>query len=181
MSKRIGIYPGSFDPITLGHMDILRQSLSIADEVIVAIGTHAGKVAMFSFEERADMITNILADLGSNAIERINVISFDNLAVDSARAANADFMIRGLRDGTDLDYEMQLAGMNGAMAPDIGTIYLPASPAVRPITATLVRQIATLGGDVSKFVPQYVEKLLTKKFNLFWRTLCNSSGISLWP
>ncbi len=165
MSKRIGIYPGSFDPITLGHMDILKQSLSIADEVVVAIGTHAGKAAMFSFDERVEMVDNVLSDLGEGMKERVKVVSFDNLAVVAARSAGAGFMIRGLRDGTDLDYEMQLAGMNGAMAPEIGTVYLPASPSVRPITATLVRQIATLGGDVSKFVPQYVEKMLRNKFS----------------
>ncbi len=165
MSKRIGLYPGSFDPITLGHMDILLQSLSVADEVVVAIGTHSGKQAMFSFEERVEMINQSLGELSDDASERVRVVSFDNLAVDAAREVSANFMIRGLRDGTDLDYEMQLAGMNGAMAPEIRTIYLPASPLVRPITATLVRQIARMGGDVSKFVPSHVETMLKQKFN----------------
>ncbi len=165
MSKRIGLYPGSFDPITLGHLDILQQSLSIADEVVVAIGTHAGKQAMFSFDERVEMINQTLGKLGDDAPHRVRVVSFDGLAVDAAREANANFMIRGLRDGTDLDYEMQLAGMNGAMAPEIRTIYLPASPMVRPITATLVRQIAKMCGDVSKFVPDHVEMMLKQKLN----------------
>jgi len=166
MSKHIGIYPGSFDPVTFGHLDILSQSLAIADKVVVAIGVHSGKVPMFTFEQRGEMIQKtVAAELGEEAAGRIEVISFDNLAVTAARDAGASFMIRGLRDGTDLDYEMQLAGMNGAMAPEIKTIYLPASPLVRPITATLVRQIAQLGGDVSQFVPTYVVDMLKSKFN----------------
>lgn len=166
MSKHIGIYPGSFDPVTFGHLDILSQSLAIADRVVVAIGVHSGKVPMFTFEQRGEMIRRtVKMELGEEAAGRIEVISFDNLAVTAARDAGADFMIRGLRDGTDLDYEMQLAGMNGAMAPEIKTIYLPASPLVRPITATLVRQIAQLGGDVTQFVPTYVVEMLKSKFN----------------
>lgn len=166
MSKHIGIYPGSFDPVTFGHLDILSQSLAIADRVVVAIGVHSGKVPMFTFEQRGEMIRRTVEmELGEEAAGRIEVISFDNLAVTAARDAGADFMIRGLRDGTDLDYEMQLAGMNGAMAPEIKTIYLPASPLVRPITATLVRQIAQLGGDVTQFVPTYVVEMLKSKFN----------------
>lgn len=166
MSKHIGIYPGSFDPVTFGHLDILSQSLAIADRVVVAIGVHSGKVPMFTFEQRGEMIRRTVEmELGEEAARRIEVISFDNLAVNAARDAGADFMIRGLRDGTDLDYEMQLAGMNGAMAPEIKTIYLPASPLVRPITATLVRQIAQLGGDVTQFVPTYVVEMLKSKFN----------------
>jgi pantetheine-phosphate adenylyltransferase len=166
MSKHIGIYPGSFDPVTFGHLDILRQSLVIADKVVVAIGVHSGKVPMFTFEQRGEMIRRTVEmELGEEAAGRIEVISFDNLAVTAARGAGAGFMIRGLRDGTDLDYEMQLAGMNGAMAPEITTVYLPASPLVRPITATLVRQIAQLGGDVSQFVPTYVVDMLKSKFN----------------
>ncbi len=157
MNKRIGLYPGSFDPVTFGHLDILRQSLAIADEIVVAIGVHPGKAPMFTFEQRGDMIRHIITDqMGKDAANRVKVFSFDDLVIDAARRAGATFMIRGLRDGTDLDYEMQLAGMNGAMAPEIQTIYLPASPDVRPITATLVRQIAHLGGDVSQFVPPYL-------------------------
>jgi len=165
MSKRIGLYPGSFDPVTHGHLDILRQALAIADKVVVAIGVHSGKVPLFSFDEREGMIRQAISGWGDDAGNRIEVISFDNLVVDAARTASADFMFRGLRDGSDLDYEMQLAGMNGAMAPEIGTVFLPASPDVRPITATLVRQIAKMNGDVSKFVPEFVVEMLLDKFN----------------
>jgi pantetheine-phosphate adenylyltransferase len=165
MSKRIGLYPGSFDPITFGHLDVLRQSLSIADEVIVAIGVHPGKVPMFSFEQREGMIKKAIAGWSDNASSRVSVVSFNNLVVETAQANLVQFMIRGLRDGSDLDYEMQLAGMNGAMVPEIPTIFLPASPDVRPITATLVRQIAKLNGDVSKFVPDFVVEMLAAKSN----------------
>ena len=165
MSKNIGLYPGSFDPITFGHLDVLRQSLSVADEIIVAIGVHPGKIPMFTFEEREGMIKQAIINWPDNASGRVRVVSFDNLVVDIARTNSAQFMIRGLRDGSDLDYEMQLAGMNGAMAPEIPTIFLPASPEVRPITATLVRQIAKLNGDVSKFVPDFVVEMLAVKSN----------------
>ncbi|WP_102958371.1 pantetheine-phosphate adenylyltransferase [Mangrovicella endophytica] len=147
---RIAIYPGSFDPLTLGHLDILRQATALVDEIVVAIGIHPGKVPMFSFDERQAVIAACTAELNA----QVRVIAFDGLVVEAARTAGATILIRGLRDGTDLDYEMQMAGMNGVMAPDVATVFLPASPAVRPITATLVRQIAAMGGDVSPFVPR---------------------------
>ena len=165
MSTRIGLYPGSFDPVTYGHLDVLRQALAIADTVVVAIGMHPGKVPLFSFDERVGMINRAIVDWSDNASERVEGISFDNLVINAAREVSAGFMIRGLRDGSDLDYEMQLAGMNGAMAPEIGTVFLPASPDVRPITATLVRQIAGMNGDVSKFAPDFVVEMLVDKFN----------------
>lgn len=165
MSNRIGLYPGSFDPVTFGHLDVLRQSLSVADEVIVAIGIHPGKIPMFTFDEREGMIKQAIEGWGDDASNRVSVISFDGLVINAAKQNSTNFMIRGLRDGTDLDYEMQLAGMNGAMAPEIPTIFLPASPNVRPITATLVRQIAKLNGDVSKFVPDFVVEMLAAKSN----------------
>lgn len=159
--KRIALYPGSFDPFTNGHLDILLQAMQVADHVVIAIGVHSSKKGLFSFEERVALIHEVCAEFG----DRISVRSFDNLVVDAAREAGASMMIRGLRDGSDLDYEMQLAGMNGAMAPEIGTVFFPASPDVRPITATLVRQIAGMNGDVESFVPPEVAKALTAKFS----------------
>jgi len=156
-------YPGSFDPLTNGHLDVLIQSLNVASEVIVAIGIHPGKTPLFSFDERADLIRQSLADALPEKARNISVVSFDNLVVDAARTHGAALLIRGLRDGTDLDYEMQMAGMNRQMAPDIQTIFLPAGTASRPITATLVRQIAAMGGDVSAFVPAAVLKALQSK------------------
>lgn len=163
--KRIAFYPGSFDPVTNGHVDVLVQSVALADEVIVGIGVHPGKKPLFSFDERVQMIADVVSETPALANASIKVVSFDNLLVDAAASQDASIIVRGLRDGTDLDYEMQMAGMNGAMAPDITTVFLPASPQVRPITATLVRQIAGMGGDISTFVPVSVKNALQQKFN----------------
>ncbi len=156
-------YPGSFDPITNGHVDVLVQALNVASKVIVAIGIHPGKTPLFSFEEKGELIRQSLAEVLPERASDISVVSFDNLVVDAARVHGAALLIRGLRDGTDLDYEMQMAGMNRQMAPDIQTVFLPAGTASRPITATLVRQIAGMGGDVSAFVPAAVLKALQTK------------------
>jgi len=154
---RTALYAGSFDPVTNGHMDILGQALDLADKVVVAIGIHPGKSPLFSFEERVDLIhASARAAFSPEDAARIDIVAFDNLVVDTARERNASCLVRGLRDGTDLDYEMQMAGMNGTLAPDIKTMFLPASPAVRHITATLVRQIAKMGGDIAAFVPEPV-------------------------
>ena len=158
--KKIALYPGSFDPFTNGHLDILLQGLAIADEIVIAIGMHSSKAGMFTFEERKTLIGKVVPDALS---KRISVISFKNLVVDAARDAGATILLRGLRDGTDLDYEMQMAGMNGAMADDVQTVFLPSSPETRPITATLVRQIASMKGDVSSFVPDVVAEALKLK------------------
>ncbi|UHD43832.1 pantetheine-phosphate adenylyltransferase [Aureimonas altamirensis] len=157
---RRALYSGSFDPITNGHLDIIRRGLRLFDEVVVAIGVHPGKKPLFTFDERVTMIR----DAVGGQVPGLTVIAFEGLVVDAARANGASVLLRGLRSGSDLDYEMEMAGMNGAMAADIDTLFLPASPPVRPITATLVRQIAGLGGDVSAFVPANVVTALKAKF-----------------
>lgn len=158
--KRTAYYPGSFDPLTNGHLDVLRQALALFDAVVVGIGVHPGKAPMFSFEERARLIE---AAVEGEAKGRVRVEQFDNLVVKAARDAGAVALVRGLRDGTDLDYEMQMAGMNGVMAPDVQTVFFPPNPANRAITATLVRQIARMGGDVAPFVPAHVLPALKQK------------------
>jgi pantetheine-phosphate adenylyltransferase len=158
-------YPGSFDPMTNGHLDVLIQTLNLAEKLVVGIGVHPGKVPMFSFEERADLIRQSLFDALPKRAADISVVAFAGLAVDAVRQNGATLLIRGLRDGTDLDYEMQLAGMNRQLAADIQTVFLPAGTASRPITATLVRQIAQMGGDVSAFVPAAVLAALKAKFS----------------
>ncbi|MFK0688206.1 pantetheine-phosphate adenylyltransferase [Mesorhizobium sp. IMUNJ 23033] len=164
MTERIALYAGSFDPLTNGHLDVLKASLAVADIVYAAIGIHPGKKPLFSFEERVKLIeTATKAEFGSGGA-RIRVVAFDGLVIDAARKEGASIMIRGLRDGTDLDYEMQMAGMNETMAPELQTVFLPASPSVRTITATLVRQIASMGGDIRPFVPAAVASALTAKF-----------------
>ena len=160
--KRIAYYPGSFDPFTNGHLDILLQALGLADEVVVAIGVHSSKPGLFTYEERKALIEQVAP---AALRDRVSVESFNNLTPHAAASAGASIMVRGLRDGTDLDYEMQLRGMNGALAEDIQTVFLPASPDTRPITATLVRQVATMGGDASLFVPEAVAKALLSKIS----------------
>jgi pantetheine-phosphate adenylyltransferase len=156
-------YPGSFDPMTNGHLDVLIQALNVADMVIVGIGVHPGKVPMFSFEERAALIGSALAEALPDRADKLRVVAFDGLVIEAARRHGARLLIRGLRDGTDFDYEMQMAGMNAQMAPDVQTVFLPAATASRPITATLVRQIASMGGDVKAFVPGAVLEALHQK------------------
>lgn len=164
MTSRTAFYAGSFDPFTNGHADVLKGALTIADNIVIGIGVQASKQPVFSFEERVALIDEwAKEELGSDA-SRLRVVSFKGLLVNVAPEHGASLLVRGLRDGTDLDYEMQMAGMNGAMAPQLQTVFLPASPAVRTITATLVRQIASMGGNIRPFVPANVAALLEAKF-----------------
>ena len=160
---RIAFYPGSFDPMTNGHIDVLEQSLALCDQLVVGIGIHPGKAPMFSFEERAGMIADVVKAEFPGRSGDVSVISFQGLVVEAAKEAGATVLVRGLRDGTDLDYEMQMAGVNRAMAPGITTVFAPAYPESRHITATLVRQIAKMGGDVTPFVPAIVQKALAAR------------------
>ncbi|MGZ3289863.1 MAG: pantetheine-phosphate adenylyltransferase [Xanthobacteraceae bacterium] len=161
---RIALYPGSFDPVTNGHLDVFSHAVGLCDRLIVAIGVHPGKKPLFTVEERFKMVREVFGPIAAKAGCAFDCTTYDNLTVTAARDAGATIMIRGLRDGTDLDYEMQIAGMNETMAPEVQTVFLPASVAARPITATLVRQIAGMGGDVSAFVPPAVAASLKTKF-----------------
>jgi pantetheine-phosphate adenylyltransferase len=161
---RIALYAGSFDPVTNGHLDIVRQAVRLADRLVLAIGVHPGKTPVFTAQERMDMLEEVCRPVARETGCEIGSLTFDDLVVRAAQREGATLLIRGLRDGTDLDYEMQMAGMNGAMVPEVQTVFLPASPMVRPITATLVRQIARMGGDISHFVPAPVAARLTSKF-----------------
>jgi pantetheine-phosphate adenylyltransferase len=161
---RTALYAGSFDPVTNGHLDVVKGACRIADKLVLAIGVHPGKAPLFSAEERIDMLRLTCGPIAAAEDTALEAITFDSLVVDTAKRLGATLLIRGLRDGTDLDYEMQMAGMNGSMASEIQTVFLPASPMVRPIAATLVRQIAAMGGDVSSFVPKPVLARLATKF-----------------
>lgn len=164
MIPRTAIYGGSFDPLTNGHLDVVRAACRLSDRLVLAVGVHPGKTPLFSAEQRLEMLTEVCAPVAAEENATIEAITFDGLIVNTAREVGASLLIRGLRDGTDLDYEMQMAGMNAAMAPAMQTVFLPASPSVRPITATLVRQIAAMGGDVSAFVPALVLARLKARF-----------------
>jgi pantetheine-phosphate adenylyltransferase len=160
---RVALYTGSFDPLTNGHVDVIESAARICDELVIGIGAHPGKTPMFGVEQRAALIAESCRDLVTARSCKLSVQAFCGLAVEAARAAGAGILVRGLRNGSDLDYEMQMAGMNAAMAPEIKTVFFAASPAVGHITATLVRQIAEMGGDVSGFVPAAVLGALTLK------------------
>ena len=153
---RTALYTGSFDPVTNGHLDVVRQACRVADRLVVAIGVHSSKAPIFPAEERAEMLDAVCRPLAREAGRELEIVTFDDLAVEAARRHGATLIVRGLRDGTDFDYEIQMASMNATMAPDVQTVFFAASPPVRPITATLVRQIAAMGGDVSAFVPDLV-------------------------
>jgi pantetheine-phosphate adenylyltransferase len=157
---RIAFYSGSFDPITNGHLDVIQRALGLVDELVIGIGVHHGKVPLFAAEERVAMLEAETRALIRKHGGKVRVITFDGLVVDAAREHGATLIIRGLRDGTDFDYEMQMAGMNRAMAPGVETVFLAAGPATRHIAASLVRQIAAMGGDVSTFVPAAVARKL---------------------
>lgn len=159
--ERVGLYAGSFDPITNGHLDVLEAAARMCDRVVVAIGIHPGKKPLFETEERKAMIEKATASIARAYKVKIEVITFDGLVIAAAKKAKATLLIRGLRDGTDFDYEMQMSGMNGELAPAIQTVFIPATPSTRHVTGTLVRQIAAMGGDVSKFVPDFVAKKLS--------------------
>jgi pantetheine-phosphate adenylyltransferase len=160
--RRVALYAGSFDPLTNGHVDIIENASAVCDELVIAIGVHPGKAPMFSVEERTRLIKEVCSELASAQKCKLSVGTFSGVAVEAARAAGATLMLRGLRDATDLDDEMRMAAMNALMAPEVKTVFFPASPEVRHISATLVRQIAFLGGDPSPFVPTAVAASLAK-------------------
>lgn len=161
---RTALYTGSFDPVTNGHLDVVRQASRLAEKLVIAIGVHSSKAPVFSAEERADLLRTVCGPVLAETGTLLEVVTFNDLAVEAARRHGATLIVRGLRDGTDFDYEIQMASMNAALAPEIQTVFLAASPPVRPITATLVRQIAGMGGDVSAFVPDLVATRLKARF-----------------
>jgi pantetheine-phosphate adenylyltransferase len=161
---KTALYAGSFDPVTNGHLDVVRGAAALCDRLVLAIGVHPGKTPLFPADERLAMLKEVCGPAVAKAGVTLECVTFDDLVITAAQRAGATILIRGLRDGTDFDYEMQMAGMNGTMAPGVQTVFLPASPDVRPITATLVRQIAKMGGEISAFVPGPVAARLKTKF-----------------
>lgn len=161
--NRTGFYSGSFDPVTLGHSDVITRAAAIVERLVIGIGIHPAKSPMFADEERVRMLEAETRAIARRTGATIDIVTFSGLAVDAAASHGASIIFRGLRDGTDFDYEMQMAGMNGAMAPGIQTVFVAASPGVRHIAANLVRQIAVMGGDVTPFVSGGVAKRLHAK------------------
>lgn len=157
---RTGFYSGSFDPVTLGHADVIRRAAQLLDRLVIGIGVNPGKSPMFTSDERVAMLKTEVAPIAEATGTIIEVVTFAGLAVNAARKYNARVIVRGLRDSTDFDYEMQMSGMNGEMAPEIETIFIAASPAVRHIAATLVRAVAAMGGNPTPFVSKEVAAAL---------------------
>ena len=154
MSRRphIGVYPGTFDPITLGHADIVRRGAHLVDRLVVGVTTNPSKEPMFTVAERLDMVRREVANLAPN----VDVVEFDSLLMDFAEAQGASLILRGLRAVADFEYEFQMAGMNQQLNDEIETVFLMADVALQPIASRLVKEIARYGGDIGKFVPPAV-------------------------
>ena len=162
--KNIAIYPGTFDPITFGHIDVIKKSLKIFDKLIVATTDNTDKNYFFSIEERIDIINNSLfKDLKFNK-KKIKVISFNNLTIDLCRKYNATAIIRGLRAVSDFEYEFQLAGMNKKLNSKIETMFMMSDVENQIISSKFVKEIANLGGDIERFVTKYTVKMLKSKY-----------------
>jgi len=161
---KTAIYPGTFDPITLGHIDVIKKSLNIFDRVIVATTNNINKNYYFSIDERLDIINNsIFKDLKFNK-KKIKVVSFNNLTIDLCKKYNAQAIIRGLRAVSDFEYEFQLAGMNKKLNSKIETMFLMSDVENQIISSKFVKEIASLGGNIDRFVTKYVVKILKSKF-----------------
>lgn len=163
MAKRIGLYPGTFDPVTLGHLDIVKRAIKLVDHLVIGVGTGTGKNPLFSYEERVQMWRNEAAQLTKDG-GSIDVQPFGNvLQVDFARSVGATMVVRGLRAMSDFEYEFQIVGMNQRLAPDIETVFLMADPRYLSIASKLVKEVGMLGGDVSPFVSPLVADMLVKR------------------
>ena len=150
--KRTGVYPGTFDPITNGHTDIIRRATKVVDQLVVAVAENAGKAPLFDAAERLDLVKQEVSALGPEYGERIEIIPFDNLLVSFAQSIGATVIVRGLRAVSDFEYEFQMVGMNARLNPEIETVFLMASDRHQFISSKLVKEIAELGGDISPFV-----------------------------
>jgi len=156
-TKRTAIYPGTFDPITNGHHDLVRRAASIFDRVVVAIAANPNKAPMFSLDQRVDMASRVLAD-----VPRVQVLGYNGLTVDFARDQGLSVIVRGLRAISDFEFEFQLANMSRHLSPDIESVFMTPQEQYTFISSTLVREIAVMGGNVSEFVHSLVETELKK-------------------
>jgi pantetheine-phosphate adenylyltransferase len=165
MTTRIGVYPGTFDPITLGHTDIIRRGAKLVDRLVVGVTTNASKSPMFSIEERMAMVRREVEEIGGD----IDVVSFDSLLMDFAERQGAKVIVRGLRAVADFEYEYQMAGMNQQINPRVETVFLMADVALQPIASRLVKEIALYGGDIGKFVPPRVSQEVAQRVAVIGR------------
>ena len=147
--ERVGVYPGTFDPITLGHLDIIRRATHLVDRLVIGVTTNPSKQPMFTIAERLDMVRRETAGIDNGSIE---VVDFDSLLMDFARAQGASVIVRGLRAAGDFEYEFQMAGMNQQLDSTVETVFLMAAVSLQPIASRLVKEIARYGGSIDKFV-----------------------------
>lgn len=164
MTRRIGLYPGTFDPITLGHIDIIERAVKLVDELVIGVAINRDKSPLFALEDRVKMVTDEMEPIAKKTGVVIKVTPFETLLMHFAEEVKADFIIRGLRAVSDFEYEFQMVGMNQALNDDIETVFLMADARYQSIASRLVKEIARLGGDISSFVPKKVAGKLLKKF-----------------
>ncbi len=160
---KIGIYPGTFDPITLGHVDIIIRASKLVDHLVIGVLTNRSKNTLFSPDERVELINRVIKDKDINS--RVKVEAFDGLLVDFAKVHNASFIVRGLRAITDFDYELQLAQTNHVMVPDIDTIFFTTRLEYSYLSSSTVREIASFGGEIKQFVPECIVQSVYDKYN----------------
>jgi len=157
---KIAVYPGSFDPVTNGHLDVISRATTLFDQIIVGVLNNSAKSPLFSVEERVNILTKV-----TEHIPNIEVKSFSGLSINFVRECNANVIIRGLRAITDFEYELQMAQTNRVLAPNIDTMFLTTCLEYAYLSSTTVKEVALFGGDISKFVPQYVEAEIQQKLN----------------
>ena len=160
---RVGLYPGTFDPMTNGHMDIIARALKLVDTLVIGVAINEGKSPLFNLGERVEMVEKAGKDLTEGKDQRIVVDPFNNLLVQFADKIGANVIIRGLRAVSDFEYEFQMVGMNRVLNSNIETVFLMAEPVHQAISSTLVQEIAKLGGDTTHFVPPYIQKRIEEK------------------
>jgi pantetheine-phosphate adenylyltransferase len=165
MKRRIGVYPGTFDPITNGHTDIIRRALHVVDHLVIGVARNDAKGPLFSTDERVEIVREEMNHLDNGAGERIEVRPFDSLLMHFAEAVDASVIVRGLRAVSDFEYEFQMAGMNARLNPSIETVFLMASDRYQFISSRFVKEIGALGGDVKHFVSPRVAERLVARFN----------------
>jgi pantetheine-phosphate adenylyltransferase len=163
MTKRIALYPGTFDPPTLGHLDIIRRAVKLVDHLVIGVATNASKTPLFSLEERVEIMRGEVAEFAGRGHATVEVRSFKGLLMEFAGEVGAQMTIRGLRAVSDFEYEFQMVGMNAAMKADVETVFLMADPQHQAIASRLVKEIALLGGDVTPFVSAHVAELLKQR------------------
>jgi len=163
-TERVGVYPGTFDPMTNGHMDVIRRGARVLDRMVIGVAVNAGKGPLFSLDERVEMVRDEVAAIDDDRIGEIEVKPFNSLLMHFAETENADVILRGLRAVSDFDYEFQMAGMNARLNPDIEILFLMASENNQFIASRLVKEIAALGGDITSFVSKNVADRVNDRY-----------------